>query len=131
MKKTQNVLYTGTGYFVVDLDNLTAANVVEDHEEKTVTIFVDHPYLQTIEIDPSRIIIEDVEESLLARGDIKLSVADYTAIEEDLRSRMEKELDTAANGQTTDALAVKMVKQVYEPIVKAIDRRYSVVVELK
>ena len=52
MKKTQNVLYTGTGYFVVDLDNLTAANVVEDHEEKTVTIFVDHPYLQTIEIDP-------------------------------------------------------------------------------
>ena len=131
MKKTQNVLYTGTGSFVVDLDNLTAANVVEDHEEKTVTIFVDHPYLQTIEIDPSRIIIEDVEESLLARGDIKLSVADYTAIEEDLRSRMEKELDTAANGQTTDALAVKMVKQVYEPIVKAIDRRYSVVVELK
>ena len=131
MKKTQNVLYTGTGYFVVDLDNLTVANVVEDHEEKTVTIFVDHPYLQTIEIDPSRIIIEDVEESLLARGDIKLSVADYTAIEEDLRSRMEKELDTAANGQTTDALAVKMVKQVYEPIVKAIDRRYSVVVELK
>ena len=58
-------------------------------------------------------------------------MADYTAIEEDLRSWMEKELDTAANGQTTDALAVKMVKQVYEPIVKAIDRRYSVVVELK
>lgn len=131
MKKTQNVLYTGTGYFVVDLDNLTAANVVEDHEEKTVTIFVGHPYLRTIEIDPGRIIIEDVEESLLARGDIKLSVADYTAIEEDLRSRLEKELDTAANGQATDALAVKMVKQVYEPIVKAIDRRYSVVVELK
>ena len=48
----------------------------------------------TISFDPSRIIIEDVEESLLARGDIKLSVADYTAIEEDLRSRMEKELDT-------------------------------------
>ena len=29
MKKTQNVSYTGTGYFVVDLDNLTTANVVE------------------------------------------------------------------------------------------------------
>lgn len=131
MKKTQNVFYTGTGYYVVDLDNLTAANVLEDHDEKTVTIRVDHPYLQAVEIDPSRIIIEDVEESLLARGDIRLSVADYTAIEEDLRSRLEKELDTAANGQATDALAVKMVKQVYEPIVKAIDRRYSVVVELK
>ena len=76
MKKTQNVFYTGTGYYVVDLDNLTAANVLEDHDEKAVTIRVDHPYLQAVEIDPSRIIIEDVEESLLARGDIRLSVAE-------------------------------------------------------
>ena len=130
MKKTQNVFYTGTGYYVVDLDNLTAANVLEDHDEKTVTIRVDHPYLQAVEIDPSRIIIEDVEESLLARGDIRLSVADYTAIEEDLRSRLEEKFDTAANGRSMDELAVKMVRQVYEPIVKAVDRRYRVVVEL-
>ena len=131
MKKTQNVFYTGTGYFVVDLDNLTAANVLEDHDEKTVTIRVGHPYLQAVEIDPSRIIIEDVEESLLARGDIRLSVADYTAIEEDLRSRLEEKFDIAANGRSMDELAVKMVRQVYEPIVKAIDPRYRVIVELK
>lgn len=131
MKKTQNVSYTGTGYFVVDLDHLTAADVTEDHGEKTVTIRIGHPYLQAIEIDPNRIIIEDVQESLLARGDIKLSVADYTAIERELRSRLEEKFDTAANGQAADALAVKMVREVYEPIVKAIDDRYSVVVELK
>ena len=29
LKKTQSVSYTGTGYFVVDLDNLTAADVIE------------------------------------------------------------------------------------------------------
>ena len=86
--------------------------------------------MQAIEIDPNRIIIEDVEESLLARGDIKLSVADYAAIEQDLRSRLEEKFDTAANGQAADALAVKMVQEVYEPIVKAVDRRYRVVVEL-
>ena len=57
--------------------------------ERRKIVSIGHPYLQAIEIDPGRIIIEDVEESLLARGDIKLSVADYTAIEEDLRSRME------------------------------------------
>ena len=45
MKKTQDVSYTGTGYFVVDLDNLTAANVIEDKEKKTVTIRIDHAYL--------------------------------------------------------------------------------------
>ena len=131
LKKTQNVSYTGTGYFVVDLDNLTAANVITDSGKKTVTIQIDHAYLQAIEIDPNNIIIDDVKESLLAWGDIKLTVADYNAIERDLRSRLEEKFDTAANGQTADELAVKMVKEVYEPVVKAIDRRYSVIVQFK
>ena len=68
MKKTQNVSYTGTGYFVVDLDSLTAANIVQDRENRTVTIRIGHAYLQAIEIAPSGIIIDDVKESLLARG---------------------------------------------------------------
>jgi len=51
------------------------------------------------------------------------------AIEKDLRTRLEKKFDTAANGQAADDLAIKMVKEVYEPIVKAIDRRYTVIVE--
>lgn len=131
MKKTQNVSYTGTGYFVVDLDNLTAANVIEDKDSKTVTIRIGHAYLQAIEIDPSRVIMEDVQESLLARGDIKLTLADYNAIERDLRSRWEEKLNTAANGQAADELALRMVKEVYEPVVKAIDRRYSVIVQFQ
>lgn len=131
MKKTQNVSYTGTGYFVVDLDNLTAANITEDQDAKTVTIRIGHAYLQAIEIDPNNIIIDDVEESLLARGDIALTLADYNAIERDLRSRLEEKFDTAANGQAANELAVKMVKEVYEPVVKAIDRRYTVAVQFQ
>ena len=30
LKKTQSVSYNGTGYFVVDLDDLTAANVIQE-----------------------------------------------------------------------------------------------------
>jgi len=131
MKKTQTVSYTGRGCFVVDLDNLTAANVITDKGKKTVTIRIGHAYLQAIEIDPNDVIIDDVKESLLARGDIELTVADYNAIEKDLRSRLEKKFDTAANGQAADDLALKMVKEVYEPVIKAIDRRYSVIVEFK
>lgn len=131
MKKTQKVSYTGTGYFVVDLDNLTAANVIEDKDKKTVTILIDHAYLQAIDIDPNNIIVNDVKESLLAWGDIKLTVADCNAIERELRSRLEEKFNTAANGQVADDLAIKMVKEVYEPVVKAIDRRYSVIVQFR
>lgn len=131
MKKTQNVSYTGTGCFVVDLDRLTAANVVEDKEKKTVTIRIGHAYLESIDINPNNIIIDDVKEGLLAWGDIKLTVADYNTIERELRARLEEKFDTAANGQAADEAALRMVKEVYEPVVKAIDCRYSVVVQFQ
>ena len=104
---------------------------MEDKDKKTVTIRIDHAYLQAIEIDPNKIIIDEVKESLLARGDIELTVSDYNAIEKELRSRLEAKFNTAANGQKADDLALKMVKEVYEPVIQAIDRRYSVIVEFK
>ena len=131
LKKTQKVSYTGKGYFVVDLDSLTADDIVEDREKRIITIKIGHAYLQAIEIDPDRIIIDEVKEGLLARGDIELTVKDLNAIEKELRDRLETKFNTAENGQEADDLALKMVKEVYEPVVKAIDGRYSVVVEFE
>ena len=131
LKKTQNVSYTGCGYFVVDLDNLTKDHIIDDKKEKTLTIKIEHAYLQAIEIDPNKIMIDEVKEGLLARGDIELSVKDYNAIEKDLRDRLEAEFNTSANGQKADKIALQMVKEVYEPIVKAIDSDYKVQVEFK
>ena len=131
MKKTQKVNYTGTGYFVVDLDNLTKDNVIQDKDHKIITIQIDHAYLQAIEIDPNKIIIDEVKESLLARGDIELTLKDYNAIEKELRNRLEAKFDTAENGQEADTIALQMVKDVYEPIIKAIDASYELYVEFK
>lgn len=129
MKKTQKISYTGKGYFVVDLDSLTKDRIVENDEKKTVTIKIDHAYLQTVEINPNDIIIDAVKEGLLARGDIKLTVQDYNTIEKELRTRMEEQFNTAENGQQADENAIEMVKEVYEPVVKAIDKSYEVQVE--
>ena len=131
LKKTQRVSYTGKGYFVVDLDSLTAEDIVEDKGKRIITIRIGHAYLQAIEIDPDKIIIDEVKEGLLARGDIELTVRDLNAIEKELRDRLETEFNTAENGQEADDLALKMVREVYEPVVKAIDGRYSVVVEFE
>ena len=131
LKKTQSVSYTGTGYFIVDLDNLTATDVIEDKDNRTVTIQIGHSYLETIDINPDDIIIDEVKEGLLARGEIKLTVADYKEIESELLARLEAKFDTVSNGQEADDLALEMVKDIYEPIVKTIDSRYSVLVEFK
>lgn len=131
LKKTQEVSYTGKGCFVVDLDNLTNKNIIQDDKNKILTIKIDHAYLQAIEIDPDKIIIDEVKEGLLARGDIELTVADYKEIEKELRTRMEKEFNTVKNANEADDIALKMVKDIYTPIVKAIDKKYDVVVEFK
>ena len=131
LKKTQKVSYTGKGYFVVDLDNLTGEDIIEDKEKRIITIKIGHAYLQTIVIEPDKVIVDEVKEGLLARGDIELSVKDYNIIEKELRSRLETEFNTAENGQEADNLALMMVREVYEPVIKAIDQRYSVVVDFE
>ena len=131
LKKTQKVSYTGTGYFVVDLDNLTKENIIDDKEKKILTIKIGHAYLQAIEIDPDKIIVDEVKKGLLAWGDIELTVKDYNVIEKELRGRLEEKFNTVENGQEADETALRMVKEVYEPVVKAIDKDYSVVVEFE
>lgn len=131
LTKTQKVSYYGTGYFVVDLDNLTAANIIEDSENKTVTIQIGHAYLEVVDIDPEKVIVDEVKQGLLAWGKIKLTVNDYIEIEKELVSRMEDKFNTVENGQKADGMALEMVKQVYEPVIKAIDPEYSVIVEFK
>ena len=131
LKKTQKVSYTGNGYFVVDLDNLTKENIIQNKQKKQITIKIDHAYLQVIEINPEKIIIDEVKEGLLARGDIKLTVKDYNAIEKELRNRMEEKFNTAENGQSADKIALQMGKEGYEPVIKAIDSSYELNVEFK
>lgn len=130
-EKTQKVSYTGKGYFVTDLDKLAKDDIIVDKSKKIITIKIGHAYLQAIDINPDDIIIDGVKESLLAKGDIKLTVADYNVIEKELKAKLEDKFNNAVNGQKADDIALNMVRDVYEPIVKAIDSEYSVCVEFK
>ena len=131
MKKTQTISYTGKGYFVVDLSHLTKDDVIEDKEHKTIRILIDHAYLETVDINPDDIIIDEVKESLLARGKMKLTVAEYNEIERQLRQKLELQFNTPENAQEADDIALKMVKELYETVIKAIDPTYQVVVGFK
>ena len=67
----------------------------------------------------------------MARGKIKLTVNDYNTIEIELKNRLQDAFNTADNGQEADTVALKMVKEIYEPLVKAINPTYQVLVEFK
>ena len=92
---------------------------------------IDHAYLETVDINPDDIIIDEVKESLLARGKMKLTVAEYNEIERQLRQKLELQFNTPGNAQEADDIALKMVKELYETVIKAIDPTYQVVVGFK
>ena len=130
-EKRQTVSYTGMGYFVVDLDNLLEEDIVIDKDNETITIKIGHAYLQTVEINPDNVIIDEVQQGILAWGDIKLTIKDYNIIEKELVSRMSEKLNTVENAQEADDIALQMVKEIYAPLVKAVDSRYELVIEFK
>lgn len=130
-KKHQRVTYKGTGSFIVNLDSLTKDNLIDDEENKILTIRIKHPVLDKIEIDPYKIKVENQKSGFFALGKIKLTVADYNNIEKELRDRLKKKFDNANNGQEADDLAVKAVYDIYNPLVKAIDKDYELKIEFQ
>ena len=131
MRQNQKVKYTAKGSFIVELDALTAANIIDDKANKKLTIKIGHPELDTIEIDPNEIVVEDPEKGILAFGDLTLTVKDYVTLEKKLQKELKEEFDTSANGQEADDIALRMVKGIYEPVVRAVDDDYSLEIVFK
>lgn len=128
-KKYQTVTYKGKGSFVVDLDKLNKSNIIDDEENKILTIKIKHPYLDTIEIDPDKVEIGSQKSGFFTIGSIKLTVQDYNTIEKELSKRLRESFNEASNGQKADDLAKKAVYDIYEPVVRAVDNRYQLKVE--
>lgn len=130
-EKTQRVTYTAQGSFVVELDTLKEEDIITDYDNKVITIRIPHPKLDTIEIDPHKIIVGEQKKGLLAFGGLKMTVNDYVLLEKELQRRLKVSLETSANGQEADDFALRMVKEVYEPVIHAVDSDYTVVVEFR
>jgi len=131
IKQDITVSYSAKGLFVVDLDadSLKMANIKDDPQNKVLTLMIKHPYLEAIEIDPNKIIVVEQKNGFFAFGKLALPVEEYVSVEKELQKRFKAKLDTSANGQEADRTAKEKVKEIYEPVVKAVDPEYSVEVE--
>ena len=128
LKKHQTVSYTTTGYFVVNLESITEDDIIVDDEKKNVTIKIEHARLKDIVIDPEQVMFGDVQESFFNRGAMSMTVEDYNQIEQELKSKLETAFNSGDNLQKADDNALKMVKEVYEPVIKAVDHRYELTI---
>lgn len=130
-QKEEEVHYTAIGYFTVDLSNLSANDIMDDSENKILTIMVEEPKLETVTIDPEKIYTDNKKNGLFAWGNLEITVEDYRNIEINLKSRLEDAYNTSSNLEMARRNGLLMVAEVYEPIINAIDDEYSVVVKYK
>lgn len=131
LDKNQKVWYNSTGYFVVDLDTLTEKDIVDDRENKKLIITIAPPRLDDVNVDPSKVIINNVEGGLFSKSDIKMTVRDYNKLEREIKKQFVAMLETETNMKKARENAIEMVKKTYEPVVQAIDSEYEVIVEIK
>lgn len=125
-KKVQTLNYTTSGYYTVDLGELTNDSVSVNEDTKEITIYIPHAELGPIEIDFSKFTASDIDGGLLAWGTIKFTPDEYNQIQVLMVDNVMAELTGSEYLSQADAAAVTAVKDLVEPIVKGLDDTYSV-----
>ena len=97
-----------------------------DEDSQTITIEIPHASMEPLEIDPTRFTCEEVENGLLAFGDLKFTPQEFNDLQTTCKLKLEKEINTEANRNAADERAVEEMMKIYEPIVKTVDDDYSV-----
>lgn len=129
LNKTQKIKYRGVGRFYVDMSELTQDNISVNDEDKMITITIPHSKILPIEIDPNQFESEDAKKGFLAFGDLKFSPKEYNDLQTEVKTKLEKSINTKENRIKADENAIEEVSKIYTPIVKSLDDEYSVQVE--
>ncbi|PJI08238.1 MULTISPECIES: DUF4230 domain-containing protein [Clostridium] len=90
-KKIQNISFTGTGIYAVDLSNLKNSNLSINNETKIITLKISKPQIEAINIDDDKTEYQ-TDNGLLRFGEIKLTPEEHEAIMENVKKDMNKKM---------------------------------------
>lgn len=130
-RKSQVVVFSGTGTFTVDLENMKSSWIDVDKEAKEVRITIPHAVLNDVKIDHDRIRFYDTEKGFLAFGQLTLTPEDQNVLYNQVTAKMWMELKTDELFAKADEFAAMECWKIFRPVVNAISREYSVVIEFQ
>lgn len=127
--KTKAITIFGTGYYVVDLNNLNANNITVDEDKLTVTVSIPEPTLKTVDVDLEKTEFQDTENGLLRFGEIKVTAEQGTIMLSKCEQAMKKELSTDNMTLKAQKAAEKKIADVLQPVVNAVNKDYEVIIK--
>ncbi len=132
LTKSQNMHSPGIGVYTVDLSQISESDIIADQQNETVLILIPHPTLYSVTPDYDNTTIDDIERgSFLAFGDIEMTQQEQLDAQKLIIEAMTVELETKTQLEKADRFAVAQVKELLQPIIKAVDSKYTVMVDFK
>ncbi len=131
LKKSQVIQYSGTAYYMVDLENLQASDIETDRDANTVTITVPDPVLDHVDIDSSKTEVLQQKNGILAFGKIEMTVEESSRLETEARNKMTQRLEEANVMDQARNFAGLAVQGIFEPVIRGVASDYSLVVRLQ
>ncbi|NLI54120.1 MAG: DUF4230 domain-containing protein [Clostridiales bacterium] len=128
-EKSQIVRSFGTGVYTVDLSGLTDAEIALDTDARLVTVSIPHAALSYVTVDVEKTEFEETKKALFAFGEIKLTNEQLNLLEQNIQDSMTEQLSGEEMLVKADAAALKQVRQLFSPIVRAVAEEYSVQIE--
>ena len=129
--KNQLITYNGTVVYTVDLSSLKKGDILFDDETKTITLRIPHAKQEEINIPEDQIQFGDTTKGLLAFGDIKMTAEQAAQVQSEARKKMQQKLDDDNVLEMADRFAKLSVWELYTPIIKGVQKDYSLEVEFR
>ena len=129
--KSQIITYTGVATYTVDLSKIKKKHVKMDEENKIITMYIPHAELKQINVPEDKIEYGEVQKGALSFGKIKLTPEEVDKVRGEAISKMEQKLKDENEAERADKYARLSVLDIYQPIIKSVDRSFVLNVEFQ
>ncbi|URZ18423.1 DUF4230 domain-containing protein [Clostridium felsineum] len=129
-KKIQNISFTGTGTYSVDLSTLKNDNVNIDNKGKKITLNISSPQIEAISIDDSKTQYQ-TDNGLLRFGEIKLTTEEHEAIMDNVKKDMKSKMLEQPYYNNAISDSEKAIKNILNSILENSDVKYSISINFK
>lgn len=129
-EKSQTLTSYGTGVYTVDLSGIGAEDIAFDPEAKIVTVTIPHTKLAYVDFDVSKTESGETRRAIFGFGVIKLTTEQMTILESSIEQTMREALDTPEALAAADERALIAVRELLEPLVKAVSTECALKVRM-
>lgn len=126
--KIKNITFYGTGVYTVDMGKISRSDIIVDHTNHTVTLYIPKAELQYVNYDLEKTEYEDTERGLLAFGELKLTAEEMNALEQSVVAQMSDRLNDENLLLNAEKIGEYKIFALMQSIVSGISYQYRAVV---